>query len=121
MKKERESTGFMIKQRAFIKLYIITNIENGKWYGLRLLDELKKEFQPLGYVPQHSEVYRALHDLLEDGILKRSSIKKEGAKYQEVVVYSIQDPEKAKAYKKLVKADLDRCHNILKKALSDNY
>ena len=39
--RKRESTGFLIKQRAFIKMYLITNIENGKWYGMQLLDEMK--------------------------------------------------------------------------------
>lgn len=119
--RKRESTGFLIKQRAFLKLYIITNIENGRWYGLQLLDEMKKEFKPYGFEPQHSEIYRALHDLLEDGILSRGKIKKNGSKYQEVAVYSIKDKEKAKTYKKMVKADLDRCSHLLRKALEDNY
>lgn len=119
--RKRESTGFLIKQRAFLKLYIITNIENGRWYGLQLLDEMKKEFRPYGFEPQHSEIYRALHDLLEDGILTRGKIKKNGSKYQEVAVYAIKDKEKAKTYKKMVKADLDRCSHLLRKALEDNY
>jgi DNA-binding PadR family transcriptional regulator len=119
--RKRESTGFLIKQRAFLKLYIITNIENGRWYGLQLLDEMKREFKPYGFEPQHSEIYRALHDLLEDGILTRGKIKKDGSKYQEVAVYSIKDKEKAKTYKKMVKADLDRCSQLLRKALEDNY
>ena len=119
--RKRESTGFLIKQRAFLKLYIITNIENGRWYGLQLLDEMKKEFKPYGFEPQHSEVYRALHDLLEEGVLTRGKIKKDGSKYQEVAVYSIKDKEKAKTYKKMVKVDLDRCSHILRKALEDNY
>ena len=119
--RKRESTGFLIKQRAFLKLYIITNIENERWYGLQLLDEMKREFKPYGFEPQHSEIYRALHDLLEDGILTRGKIKKDGSKYQEVAVYSIKDKEKAKTYKKMVKADLDRCSHLLRKALEDNY
>ncbi|MBB6445263.1 helix-turn-helix transcriptional regulator [Bacillus benzoevorans] len=119
--RKRESTGFLIKQRAFLKLYIITNIENRRWYGLQLLDEMKKEFGPFGFEPQHSEIYRALHDLLEDGILTRGKIKKNGSKYQEVAVYTIKDQEKAKTYKKMVKADLDRCSHLLRKALEDNY
>nr|WP_295970727.1 helix-turn-helix transcriptional regulator [uncultured Bacillus sp.] len=119
--RKRESTGFLIKQRAFLKLYIITNIENGRWYGLQLLDEMKKEFKPYGFEPQHSEIYRALHDLLEEGILTRGKIKKDGSKYQEVAIYSIKDKEKAKTYKKMVKADLDRCSHLLRKALEDNY
>lgn len=119
--KKRESTGFMIKQRAFLKLYLITNIQNGRWYGLKLLEELHKEFAPYAYEPNHAELYRALHELLEDGILKRGKIKREGSKYQEVAIYSIRDDEKAKAYKKLIKADLDRCSQLLRKALQDNY
>lgn len=121
-KKSRESTGFLIKQRAFLKLHIITNIENGRWYGLQLLDELRKEFKPFGFEPQHSEVYRALHELEdEEEILSKVKIKVEGAKRKEVVVYKIKDIEKAKAYKKTVKADLDRSEQLLRKALEDNY
>ena len=120
-KRKRESTGFLIKQRAFLKLYIITNIENGRWYGLQLLDEIRKEFKPYGFEPQHSEIYRALHDLLEDGVLTRGKIKKDGSKYQEVAVYSIKDKEKAKTYKKMFKVDLDRSSHLLRKALEDNY
>ena len=119
--RKRESTGFLIKQRAFIKLYLITNIENGKWYGMQLLDEMKKEFKPFGFEPQHSEIYRVLHDLLEDGILTRGKIVKEGSKYQEVAVYSIKDKEKAKTYKKMVKVDMDRSAQLLRKAIEDNY
>ncbi|MED4346355.1 MULTISPECIES: helix-turn-helix transcriptional regulator [Heyndrickxia] len=121
-KRQRESTGFLIKQRAFLKLYIITNIENGRWYGLQLLDELKKEFKPLGFEPQHSEIYRALHELEdEEQILTKIKVKPDGAKRKEVVVYKIKDMEKAKAYKKLVKADLERCEQLLQKALRDNF
>lgn len=120
-KRKRESTGFVIKQRAFLKLYIITNIENGRWYGLQLLDEMRKEFKPFGFEPQHSEVYRALHDLLEDDILTRGKVVKEGSKYQEIAIYSIKDKEKAKTYKKMVKADIDRSAQLLRKALEDNY
>ncbi len=119
--RKRESTGFLIKQRAFIKMYLITNIENGKWYGMQLLDEMKKEFKPFGFEPQHSEIYRALHDLLEEGVLTRGKIIKEGSKYQEVAVYSIKDKEKAKTYKKMVKVDIDRSAQLLRKAIEDNY
>jgi len=121
-KRSRESTGFLIKQRAFLKLYMITNIENGRWYGLQLLDELRKEFKPYGFEPQHSEVYRALHELEDDeGILTKVKVKVPGSKRKEIVVYKIKDSEKAKAYKKTVKADLDRCEKLLQKALKDNY
>lgn len=118
---KRESTGFLIKQRAFLKLYLLTSIEKSGWYGMQLLDELKQEFKPYGYKPQHSEIYRALHELMEAGILTRKKVIEEGAKYKEVAVYSIADKDQANAYKKLVKADLDRCSQLLKKALQDNF
>ncbi len=121
MGKKRESTGFLIKQRAFLKLYILSSIEKERWYGMQILDELKAAFKPYGYEPQHSEIYRALHELLEDGILSRKKIVEEGAKYKEVAVYSVKNPDELKAYKKLVKADLDRCEQLLRKAIQDNY
>ncbi|WP_404328196.1 helix-turn-helix transcriptional regulator [Mesobacillus maritimus] len=121
MVKKRESTGFLIKQRAFLKLYILSSIEKERWYGMQLLDELKSAFKPYGYEPQHSEIYRALHDLLEDGILTRKKVIEEGSKYKEVAVYSLKNKEEAKAYKKLVKADLDRCEQLLRKAIKDNF
>ncbi len=40
--RKRESTGFIIKQKGIYKMYLITNIENGKWYGMQLLDEMRK-------------------------------------------------------------------------------
>src|SRR3954454_21686669 len=100
-------------------MYLITNIENGKWYGMQLLDEMRKEFKPYGFEPQHSEIYRALHDLLENGVLTRGKIKKDGSKYQEVAVYSIKDKEKAKTYKKMFKVDLDHSYHLLRKAIED--
>ncbi|SEM15402.1 Replication terminator protein [Mesobacillus persicus] len=121
MTKKRESTGFLIKQRAFLKLYILTSIEKERWYGMQILDELKAAFRPFGYEPQHSEIYRALHDLLEDGILTRKKIIEEGSRYKEVAVYSVKNKDEAKAYKKLVKADLDRGEQLLRKALKDNF
>lgn len=121
MVRKRESTGFLIKQRAFLKLYILSSIEKERWYGMQLLEELKTAFKPYGYEPQHSEIYRALHDLLEDGILTRKKVIEEGSKYKEVAVYSLKNKEEAKAYKKLVKADLDRCEQLLRKAIKDNF
>lgn len=119
---KRESTGFLIKQRAFLKLYLITSIENGRSYGLQLLDDLQKGFEIFGFRPQASEIYRALYELEdEEGILEKKKIPMEGTKRKQIVVYQIKDKEAAKSYKKLVKADLDRCSGLLKKALEDNY
>ncbi|MCJ7842880.1 hypothetical protein MUB24_18750 [Lederbergia sp. NSJ-179] len=66
-------------------------------------------------------MYRALHELLEAGIVKRDKIKKEGSKYQEIAVYYLRDKDKANAYLKLVKADLDRYQGLLNFALKENF
>jgi len=102
MREKRTSSGFLLKQRAFLKLYMITMTEQERLYGLRLLDVLRDEFRPFGFKPNHSEVYKALHDLIEDGVLKQVKRKKEGMKLQEVVYYTFtnEGEEKAKLYKK---------------------
>lgn len=79
MKEEkRSSTGFLVKQRAFLKLYMITMTEQERLYGLKLLEVLRSEFKEIGFKPNHTEVYRSLHELLDDGILKQIKVKKKG-------------------------------------------
>ncbi|MCD7033543.1 helix-turn-helix transcriptional regulator [Metabacillus sp. GX 13764] len=121
MGETRTASGFLLKQRAFLKLYMITMTENERLYGLRLLDTLRDEFAHIGFKPNHSEVYKALHDLIDDGILKQVKQKKEGMKLQEVVFYRFADYEAAKLYKKQLKLELDRCLALIQKALKDNY
>ncbi|MDN9011606.1 Replication termination protein [Brevibacillus laterosporus] len=123
---ERESTGFLMKQRAFLKLYLITMVEKKKGYALQMLDILQHDFKNLGYRPNHAEIYRSLDDLVEDGILYR--VKKlqpnMNSKHKEVVYYHFVSDggyETAMRYKANVKADLDRCIKILRKAVADNY
>jgi len=108
---------FLIAQRAYLKLYIITLVEKHRGYGYQMLEELKDEFKHLGYEPPQSEIYRALHDLVEDGILYRSRHKKEGAEYQEVIIYRFTEegPEKARLYKKQVHFDLERSRALIEK------
>jgi DNA-binding PadR family transcriptional regulator len=123
VREKRTPSGFLLKQRAFLKLYLITLTEQERLYGLKILDVLRQEFKPYGYKPNHSEVYKALHDLIEDGILKQVKQKKEGMKYQEVVYYRFADGgyEKAKLYKKQLKTELDRCEALIRKAIQDNF
>ncbi len=118
---KRSSTGFLVKQRAFLKLYMITMTEQERLYGLKLLEVLRSEFKPIGFKPNHTEVYRSLHELLDDGILKQVKVKKEGAKLQEVVLYQFKDYEVAKLYKKQLKTELDRRKKLIEKAISDNF
>lgn len=117
----KQQSGFLIKQRAFLKLYMITYTEQNKLYGLKILDTLTNEFKEFGYKPNHSEIYKALHDLIDDGILKQVKKKKEGMKHQEVVYYQFTDIEKARLYKKQLKVELERCVRLLQKTLADNY
>ncbi|MDO3411695.1 helix-turn-helix transcriptional regulator [Saccharibacillus sp. CPCC 101409] len=117
---------FMIAQRAFIKLYLITMVEQQRGYGYQMLEEMKENFKPFGYVPPQSEIYRALHELVHEGIFYRTKQLKGSdprVDFQEIVLYHFTDdgPEKAKLYKKQVKTDLDRCLGMLNKAASDNY
>lgn len=121
MQKERNSTGFLLKQRAFLKLYMITMTEQKRLYGEQLLDLMRSEFKAIGYKPSRSEIYRALHDLMDDNILKREKVKKEGAKLQEIILYKIADADAAALYKIQLKAELDRSQLIIKKALKDNF
>lgn len=114
-------TTFVLRQRAFLKLYMLQKAEKGNLYGLQILSDLMDYFNDLGYKPTKSEVYKSLHELLKEGLIKRKWIDKEGTEMQEVAVYQIGDTEKVKAYKALVKIDLDRSVSLLNRALKDNY
>lgn len=63
---------FMIAQRAFIKVYLITMVEQHKGYGYQMLEDLRRDFKAHGYSPPQSEIYRALHELVQQGILYRT-------------------------------------------------
>ncbi|WP_410769130.1 helix-turn-helix transcriptional regulator [Fontibacillus sp. BL9] len=117
---------FMIAQRAYIKLYLITKVEHRRGYGYQILEELKEEFKPFGYVPPQSEIYRALHELVQEGVLYRTKQLKgndPSVDFQEIVLYHFTDDgaEKAALYKKQIKTDLDRCIGMLHKAVADNF
>lgn len=119
--RERKPSGFLLKQRAFLKLYMITMTEQKRLYGLTLLKELRDEFENYGYRPNQSEIYKSLHDLLNDDILEQVKKKKEGMNLQEVVYYRFKDKKKAERYKSLLKEELKRCNRLLEKAISDNF
>lgn len=117
---------FMIAQRAFIKLYLIGMVEQNRGYGYEMLEAMKAEFKKYDYTPPQSEIYRALHDLVNAGIFYRTKKLKGNdptVDFQEIVLYHFTDDgmEKAKLYKKQVKLDLDRCLGMLHKAVEDNY
>ncbi|MGC6589107.1 helix-turn-helix transcriptional regulator [Paenibacillus sp. Dod16] len=117
---------FMIAQRAFIKVYLITMVEQQRGYGYQMLEELRQRFKDHGYSPPQSEIYRALHELVQEGVLYRTKQLKgndPSVDFQEIVLYHFTDEgvDKAKLYKKQVKQDLDRCLGILHKAVNDNF
>lgn len=112
---------FLIKQRALLKGYLITMAKQNKLYGLQYKEEIKKELDRYGYKPTHSEIYKSLHELMEDGTLKQIKRKKEGAKLQTVMIYLIEDKGKAELYMKQLKVELDRCYGLLGKAIADFY
>ena len=119
MSNSRKPSGFLVKQRLFIKGYLITYIENSRPYGIQMLDELKQHFKPLGYSPNHAEIYRALHELLDEGIVRSGQKKLKEDSYQEITIYYIRDAEKALALKRYVEEEVIRSQSILQKAIED--
>jgi DNA-binding PadR family transcriptional regulator len=86
-----------------------------------MLNDFYKQFQHLNYKPNHSEVYKGLHELLDDGMITSSRIIKEGSKRKELKVNEIANKEEARRYKKQVKEDLDCSTGLLNKSVRDNY
>jgi DNA-binding PadR family transcriptional regulator len=114
---------FLTKQRAVLKLYLLNLAEQKRLYGLQFKDIIQKQFQKHGYIPSHSEIYKALYELTEDGILKRIKQPVEEGGFQEVVIYQFTEEglKMAKAYKKLVKEDLERSRRLIDKIMKDNF
>jgi DNA-binding PadR family transcriptional regulator len=114
---------YLIKQRAFLKLYLIKLVEEGKYYGLEMRKLIQEEFKQYSFFPSHTEIYDALHDLVRDGILYQERAPYKDAEFQKVFIYKFtaDGMEKAKIYKKQVYIDLDRSIKLLKKAMKDNY
>lgn len=114
---------FLIRQRAVLKVYLINLVEKQQDYGLAYLDDLRSELRGLGYIPSHTEIYRALHDLVEVGILKRVERKLHEEGYQKVVTYVFTESGyyEGQRYKEQVKNDLDRSAKVIQKILADNY
>ncbi|WP_026693955.1 Replication termination protein [Peribacillus kribbensis] len=133
MEENHQSRGFLLKQRAFLKLYLLDYIQSNKSYGRQFVEDLRKEFEPYAYAPTHSEVYKCLHDLYREGYLKREKkllgeqggdfIGKKDATFQEIIVYHMTEEGKAKleTYRKTLKVELERCIGLLTKGLNDHF
>ncbi|MFE4029336.1 helix-turn-helix transcriptional regulator [Priestia sp. YIM B13551] len=120
-----ENRGFLLKQRAFLKLYMYQIIMEQKRYGQEYLHKLRKEFEPFGYSPTHSEMYKVLHELTREKLVTREKrIKGEpGVDFQEVIFYELTDKGKEEydLFKKQMKVELERNKALLEKALRDHY
>ncbi|HJV45265.1 MAG TPA: Replication termination protein [Bacillota bacterium] len=117
---------FLIKQREYLKLYLLKIMEeNPHLYGTQIHEKLKEEFHPLGYTPSESEIYKSLYELTDKGILyrvKQLRGQTEG-EFQEVVYYRLTSkaPELVEQYRKQVKEDLEFGKALIAKAISDHY
>ncbi|WYP28392.1 Replication termination protein [Alkalihalobacillus sp. FSL W8-0930] len=119
MNSKRVSTGFLIKQRLFLKAYLISFIEDGRPYGTQMLEELKEQYKPYGFSPNHAELYRALYELIEEGVLRSTKRKLREDSFQEVNVYYFRDSAKAHRIKQEALDEMVRSHAILEKAIND--
>jgi len=122
---EQRSRGFLLKQRAFLKLYLLDLIADHRGYGLQMQQELQSKFEPYGYSPSHSEIYKTLHELAKDKWVRREKklLGEPGIDFQEIVIYHLTDYGKSEMdlYKKQLKVELDRCYGLMGLAISDHY
>ncbi|NGY88137.1 Replication termination protein [Bacillus megaterium] len=118
---EHQGRSFMIKQRAMLKACLITMIETENLYGLEFRDFIREQYRDVGYRPNHSEIYKSLHELMEEGIVEQKKRKCQGKKLQEVVYYRIIDKNKADLYQKQVRMELERCDRLVHKTLARYY
>ena len=114
-------SAYLIKQRAFLKVFLLAEIEKGQSYGLQLKKIIQQKFDEYGFKPDHSEIYRSLHELMKDGYLSKTEELVKGAEFKTVEVYRIKDKDKVKAYKELVKPDLDRSRDLIRRAIEEIY
>ena len=114
-----KSGGYLMKQRAFIQLYVLTFIEEGRPYGIQMLEQLRERFRDEGYKPNHAEIYRALHELVDSGVIKASKKKLMEDSYQEITIYHIRDAQKAKQVKGELIEEVERSMDILRKTIID--
>jgi DNA-binding PadR family transcriptional regulator len=119
------SRGFLLKQKAFLKLYLLEIAASPKDYGSVVLDDLRAKFKPYGYSPSHTELYKTYKELYKQGFVKRrSEIKGDPHEnIQEVFIYYLTEKGKdeLETYRKLMKVELERSIGILQTALEDHY
>lgn len=117
--------GFLLKQKAFLKLYLLEAAAHPRDYGSVILDDLRRKFKPFGYNPSHTELYKTYKELYKEGLVgKRKEILGDPVEnVQEVFIYYLTDEGKKELeiYRKLMKTELERSVAILQVALEDHY
>lgn len=117
--------GFLLKQKAFLKLYLLEIASNPRDYGSVVLEDLRTKFKPYGYSPSHTEIYKTYKELYKQGyVKKKTEIKGDPHEnIQEVYVYYLtpEGKKELEVYRKLMKTELERSIGILETALKDHY
>jgi DNA-binding PadR family transcriptional regulator len=118
-KSEYQKSGYVTKQAAFLKAYLIGLINKQPLHGYNYYEEIVKAFRADGYEPTKTEVYRALHDMIREEMIYQVRRKVPEAEFKEVKIYHFAEPngyDKAVKYVEEVKADLERSVQLLEKA-----
>jgi len=112
---------YLPAQGSLLKLNLLTILEKKPLYGLEIARQLKKQYAPFQFAFKHEHVYKALHELVNEGILYQKKEMK--TEMQEIVVYHYAPggKEKAKAYRIEMKIKLDRSIGLLQEAVRANY
>ena len=117
--------GFLLKQKAFLKLYLLEIASHPKDYGSMVLNDLREKFKPFGYSPTHTEIYKTYKELYKAGFLKKRTeiLGDPQENVQEVFIYYLTDKgkEELEIYRKLMKTELERSIGILQVALEDHF
>ena len=117
--------GFLLKQKAFLKLYLLEIAANPRDYGSVVLEDLRAKFKPYGYSPSHTEIYKTYKELYKQGyVKKKTEIKGDPHEnIQEVYIYYLtaEGKKELEVYRKLMKTELERSIGILETALKDHY
>ena len=99
---------FMIAQRAFIKVYLITMVEQQPRIWISDAGRTAARIQEPWVLTAAKRNLRALHELVQEGVLYRTKQLKGNdprVDFQEIVLYHFTDDgaEKAKLYKNRLK------------------
>lgn len=112
---------YLPAQGSLLKLNLLTILEREPLYGLEITRQLKKQYAPYQFQIKHEHVYKALHELVTEGILYQKKEMK--TELQEIVLYHYtpEGKEKATTYRRDMKVKLDQSIGLLQEAVRANY